>query len=97
LDDEQASLHLGTTRVFTLMDGTAGDSDIGAHTMSSSSKIQKLIRKTCRSMGRNADFYVFTITPKAEQPAEFHIGEELSIEQCDNFRSLIYDDFPESM
>jgi hypothetical protein len=34
-------------------------------------KIQKLMRKTCRSKGRNADFYVIEISHEAEQPAEF--------------------------
>jgi hypothetical protein len=41
-------------------------------------KIQKIMRKTRRSKKRNAEFYVIHISPAAEQPAEFHIGEELT-------------------
>jgi hypothetical protein len=58
-------------------------------------KIHKLMRKTRRNRGRNAEFYVIHISPAAEPPAEFHIGEELTANQRENFRSLIYDDFPE--
>jgi hypothetical protein len=43
-------------------------------------KLQKLMRKTRRNKGRNAEFYVINISPLAKQPAEFHIGEELSAE-----------------
>jgi hypothetical protein len=35
-------------------------------------KVQKLMRKTRRSKGRNAEFYVIDVTPAAEQSAEFH-------------------------
>jgi hypothetical protein len=49
LDDEQASLQFGTTRVFTRMDGTLEtqieERRLGCLLMSSS-KIQKLMRKT---------------------------------------------------
>jgi hypothetical protein len=38
---------------------------------------------------------VINITPSAELPVEFHTGEELTSEQHENFRSLLYDDFPE--
>jgi hypothetical protein len=58
-------------------------------------KIQKPMRETRRSKGHNAEFYVINISPVAEQPAEFHIGEELTAKQRENFRSLLYDDFPE--
>jgi cytidine deaminase len=34
-------------------------------------KVQKLMRKTRRSMGRNAEFYVFNVTTCAEQPVGF--------------------------
>jgi hypothetical protein len=61
----------------------------------SSGKIQKLVRKTHRSTGHNAEFYVSEISLEAEQPAEFHNGEELTAKQRKNFRSLLYDDFPE--
>jgi hypothetical protein len=54
------------------------------------------MRKTRRSMGRNAEFYVINITPTTEPPAEFHNGEELTTaEQRENFRLLLYYDFPE--
>jgi hypothetical protein len=38
---------------------------------------------------------VINITPATKQPVELHVGEELSAEQRENFRSLLYDDFPE--
>jgi hypothetical protein len=60
-----------------------------------STKVQKIMRKTRRSRGRNAEFYVIELTPAADQSTDFHIGEELTAEQRDNFRSLLYDDFPE--
>jgi hypothetical protein len=63
----------------------------------SSGKIQKLMRKTRRSKGRNAEFDVIGISPVAEQPAEFHSGEEHPAKQRELFRSLLYDDFPESL
>jgi hypothetical protein len=61
----------------------------------SSTKVQKRMRKASRSKGRNAEFSAIAITPAAVQPTEFHSGEELSAEQRENFRSLIYNDFPE--
>jgi hypothetical protein len=61
----------------------------------SSTKVQKLMRKTRRSIGRNAEFYVIELTPATDQPIEFHTREELTTDQRDNFRSLFYDDFPE--
>jgi hypothetical protein len=61
----------------------------------SSTKVQKLMRKTRRSTGRNAEFYVIELTPAVDQPTDFHTGEELTAEQRDNFLSLLYDDFPE--
>jgi hypothetical protein len=53
------------------------------------------MRKTRRSRERNAEFYVIELSPAADQPTDSHIGEELTAEQRDNFRSLLYDDFPE--
>jgi hypothetical protein len=62
LDDEHASLHFGSTRVFTLMDGIAVETTFEERRLEcrlmSSTKIQKLMRKTRRSRGRNAEFYV---------------------------------------
>jgi hypothetical protein len=54
----------------------------------SSTKVQKLTRKTRRSRGRKAEFYVIELTPAADQPTEFHTGEELTADQRENFRSL---------
>jgi hypothetical protein len=53
------------------------------------------MRKTRRSRGRNAEFYVIELTPAVDQPTDFHTGEELTAEQRDSFQSLLYDDFPE--
>jgi hypothetical protein len=82
LDDEQASLQFGTTRIFTLMDGTTVDTTLEerrpACLLISSTKVQKLMRKTRRSKGRNAEFYVIDLTPAADQPTDFHTGEELT-------------------
>jgi hypothetical protein len=33
---------------------------------------QKLMRKTRRGEGRNAEFYVIEVTPAANQPTGFH-------------------------
>jgi hypothetical protein len=38
---------------------------------------------------------VIDISPSSEQSAEFHIREDLTEEQRENFRSLLYDNFPE--
>jgi hypothetical protein len=99
LDDEHASLKFGSTMVFTLMDGTAVETQLEERRpeclMMSSTKVQKLMRKTCRSRGRNAEFYVIELTPAADQPTDFHTGEELIADQRDSFRSLLYNDFPE--
>jgi hypothetical protein len=99
LYDEHASLQFGSTMVFTLMDGTTIETTLEERRpeclLMSSTKVQKLMRKTRRSMGRNAEFYVIELTRAANQPTEFHIGEELTKEQRENFRSLLYDDFPE--
>jgi hypothetical protein len=99
LDDEHASLQFGTTKVFTLMDGTAVETTLEERRpeclLLSSTKVQKLLRKTRRSKGRHAEFYVIELTSAAEQRTDFHIGEELTAEQRDNFRSLLFDDFPE--
>jgi hypothetical protein len=57
--------------------------------------LQKLMRKTRRNRGRNAEFYVIKLTLAADQPTEFHTGEELTADQRESFRSLLYEDFPE--
>jgi hypothetical protein len=61
----------------------------------SSTKVQKLLRKTRRSKGRNAEICVIELTPAADQPPDFYTREELTLDKRDNFRSLLYDDFPE--
>jgi hypothetical protein len=99
LDDEHASLQFGTTRVFALMDGTTVETTLEERRheclLMSSNKVHTLMGKTRRSRGRNAEFYVIELTPAANQSTDFHIGEELTSEQQDNLRSLLYDDFPE--
>jgi hypothetical protein len=101
LDDEQASLQFGATRVFTLMDGTTVETHLEERRheclLMSSTKVQKLMCKTRRNKGRNAEFYVIEVTPTADQPIAFHTGEELIAKQRENFRSLLYGDFPELM
>jgi hypothetical protein len=70
LDDEHASLQFGSTRVFTLMDGTTMETTLEERRpeclLMSSTKVQKLMRKTRRSRGRNAEFYVIELTPAAD-------------------------------
>jgi hypothetical protein len=99
LDDEHSSLQFGSARVFTLMDGTSVETQLEDRRpvclVMSSTKVQKLVRKTRRSRGRNADFFVIELTPAADQPTEFHTGEGLTTNQRVNFRSLLYDDFQE--
>jgi hypothetical protein len=81
------------------MDGTAVEITLEERRpeclLLSSTKVQKLMRKTRRSGGRHGEFYVIELTSAAEQPTDFHIGEELTAEQRDNFRSVLFDDFPE--
>jgi hypothetical protein len=99
LDDKHASLQFGSTMIFTLMDGTAVETTLEErrpeYLLMSSTKVQKLMRKTRRIKGCNAEIYVIELTQAADQPTDFHIGEELTIDQRDGFRSLLYDDFPE--
>jgi hypothetical protein len=75
-DDEQSSLHFGMTRIFTVMDGKVVEAQIKDRRyeclLMSCGKLQKRMRKTRRSRGRNAEFYIICISPLAEQPAEFH-------------------------
>jgi hypothetical protein len=61
----------------------------------SSDKVPKLVGKTRRSKGRNAEFYVINISPATEETVKFHTREELTAEQREDFRSLLYDDFLE--
>jgi hypothetical protein len=73
------------------MDGTAVETTLEERRpeclLLSSTKVQKLMRKTRRSRGRHAEFYVIELTSTVEQPTDFHTGEELTPKQRDNFRS----------
>jgi hypothetical protein len=100
LDDEQASLQFGSTMVFTLMDGTTVETTLEERRpkflLLSSTKVQKLMRKTRRCRGRNAEFYVIELTLAADQPTDFHAREELTTKQRNScFQSLLYENFPE--
>jgi hypothetical protein len=81
------------------MDGTAKETQIEErrpeYLLMTSTKVQKLTRKTRRSRGRNAVFYVIEVTPTTNQLSEFQVGEELTAKQRNVFRSLLYDDFTE--
>jgi hypothetical protein len=81
-DDEHASLQFGSTRVFTLIDGTAMETQLEERRheflLMSSTKVQKLMRKTRRNGERNAEFYVIEVTPAADQPTAYHTEEELT-------------------
>jgi hypothetical protein len=82
LDDEHASLQFGSTMGFTVMDGTSVETQLEERRLEclvmSSTKVQKLMRKTRRSRGRNAEFYVIELTLVADQPTDFHTEEELT-------------------
>jgi hypothetical protein len=82
-----------------MIDGTTVETQIEERRheclLMSSTKVQIPMRKTRRNRGRNAELYVIEVTPTTTQPSKFHTGEELTAEQCENFRSLLCDDFPE--
>jgi hypothetical protein len=84
---------------FTLMDGKTVETQLEERRheclLLSYTKVQKLMRKTRCSMGRNAEFYVIELTSAAVKSTEFHTREELTANQRKNFQSLLYDDFPE--
>jgi hypothetical protein len=58
------------------MDGTKVETQLKERRseclLMSSTKVQKLMRKTRRSKGRYAEFYVIELTPAADQPTDFH-------------------------
>jgi hypothetical protein len=93
LDDEQAFLQFGTTRVFTVMDGTTVETQMEGCKpeclLMSFGKIQKLMRETRRNKGRNAEFYEIKFSPSSEKLAEFNTGGEFNAQQHEHFRSLI--------
>jgi hypothetical protein len=64
LDDEQASLQFGTTRVFTMMDGTTVEIQTEKRrpkcVLMSYGKVHKLMRKTRQSKGHKAEFTCLT-------------------------------------
>jgi methyl coenzyme M reductase subunit C len=70
LDDEQASFQFGTTMVFIPLDGTALETQLKEQRLEflhlSQAKVQELMRKTRRSKGHNAEFYVIELTPAAD-------------------------------
>jgi hypothetical protein len=70
------------------MDGTTLDTQIEER-RPECHKIQKLLRKTRRITGRDSEFDVIDISRPTEQPAEFHIREELNAEQREKIRSLL--------
>jgi hypothetical protein len=82
VDDEHASSEFSTSRVFTLIDGTAVATQIEMRRpkclLVSYAKIQKLVRKTRRNGGRNVEFYVIDVSPPAEQPRQnFTLGRSI--------------------
>jgi hypothetical protein len=72
LDDKHASLQFCSTKVFTLMDSTSVETQLEERRpeclLMSSTKVQKLMRKTHRSRGRKAEFYATELTQAADQP-----------------------------
>jgi hypothetical protein len=47
------------------------------------------MRKTRRSKGRNAKFFVINVTLAAEQPTKYNIGEGHTKKQRNTFRTLL--------
>jgi hypothetical protein len=91
LDYEQASLQFGKSRVFTLIDGTSMEIETKYRRLEclimSPSKVQKFKSKTRRSRGRDAEVYVINVKLlDARRSVEFHIGEEITAKERDNFR-----------
>jgi hypothetical protein len=79
------ALPFGTTRFFTLMSGTSIKVQTQKRRLEClpmpSSKVQKLMRKTRLSKGRNAELQVIKVTRVAKQLAKFHTGEKLIAKQ----------------
>jgi hypothetical protein len=90
VDDEQASLQLGTTRGFTLMDVTTIEVRTKERRpeflLVSYGWVQMLMRKTSRIRQRNAELYVINVTPPSE---EFNTREEVNAKQRQHFRTLL--------
>jgi hypothetical protein len=62
----------------------------------SSTKVQKLMRKSARPKGRTT--YCFTIHLEAieqQPPSESHLGDELGKDHREDIRTMLFDDFPE--
>jgi hypothetical protein len=81
------------------MDGTTVETQIEERRLEcllmSSTNVQKLMRQTRRKRGRNAEFHVVEVTPTiTNQPTKSHFREELRAQQRENFRSLLYENFP---
>jgi hypothetical protein len=64
------------------MDGTTMETQIKERRLEcllmSSTKVHKLVRKTRRNRGRNAEFYAIEVKPTTDQPKDFHTGKELT-------------------
>jgi hypothetical protein len=81
--------------VFTLMDGTAVETTLEERRheclLMTSTKVQKLMRKTRRSRGRDAEFYVFELTPAVDQQIETSSDSTLtSCVPCEQFTTMLY-------
>jgi hypothetical protein len=74
------------------MDGTSLETQLEERRpeclLMSSTKVQKLMRKTRRNMGRNAEFYVIELTPAADQPTEFHTGDETNVKTFGRYSTM---------
>jgi hypothetical protein len=85
LDDEQALFQLGTTQVFTFMDGATIETQTKERRsiclLMSPTKAHKRVRKTRRNRGRQGDLFVMNVTPSTSHPTEFHTGKVLIAEQ----------------
>jgi MoxR-like ATPase len=53
------------------------------------------MRKTRCNKGHDAELNVFEVPQATSLPIEFHTREELPPKQRENFRLLLYNDFPE--
>jgi hypothetical protein len=86
LDDKQATREFGADRLFTLRDGTIIENQVIERPpqclLMSSTKAQKMMRKSARAKGRTAEFFmVHLAAAKQYSPSEFHLGNELSDRQ----------------
>jgi hypothetical protein len=83
LDDDQATLKLGTEHIFTLVDGTIVETQVMVrrpeHMLMTSTKAHKLMRKSARAKGRTADFSTIHLKVVDQRlSSECHLGDKLS-------------------